>query len=232
MGPFRDPLSPRHRVDRRRLAPVRLHRAIDDALERLRAGRMVAVVDAADRMDQAELMVAAEHITPEIVNFLVREARGVLSVHLTAERCEALWLHPMTWRRDSRFGTDFMVAVEARDGVTTGISAFDRARTIEVLADPAKGAEDLVRPGHIFPKRAVAGGVLERAGHTEAGVDLMQLAGLLPIAAACAVLDPAGEVSRGEELGRFCDHHGIPLIRIEHLVAYRQSFERPAATAA
>ena len=208
------------------------HRAIEDALEAVSAGELVAVIDAAERKDQAELVVAAEHITPETVNFLVREARGLLSVQLTAERCEELWLHPMTWRRESRFGTDFMVAVEARDGVTTGISAFDRARTIEVLADPAKGAEDLVRPGHIFPKRAVAGGVLERPGHTEAGVDLMRLAGMLPVSAGCAVLDDAGEVCRHEDLARFCAWHGIPVVRIADLVAYRQSVERPAAAAA
>jgi 3,4-dihydroxy-2-butanone 4-phosphate synthase len=205
---------------------VQPHVAIEDALERLRAGRLVAVVDAADRMDQAELIAAAQHITSETVNFLVREARGLLSVHVTAERCEELWLHPMTWRRESRFGTDFMIAVEAADGVTTGISASDRARTIAVVADPAKRGVDLVRPGHVFPKRAVAGGVLERPGHTEAGVDLMRLAGLLPVAAACAVLDVDGAVARAAYLTCFCASHDIPLLRIADIAAYRRSVEQ------
>src|SRR5215207_7209967 len=153
---------------------------IEEAIDDIRAGRFVVVVDAPDRENEGDLTIAAEHITPAAINFMATHARGLICLCLTEERCDELGLRPMTYNNQTPFETAFTVAIEAREGVTTGISAADRAHTIKVAIDPAKGPDDLVQPGHIFPLRARPGGVLQRTGQTEASVDLARLAGLNP----------------------------------------------------
>src|SRR5438552_1377353 len=153
---------------------------IEEAIEDIRAGKFVVVVDAPDRENEGDLTIAAQFCTPEAVNFMAREARGLICLCLTEERCDELGLRMMTDRNEAPHGTAFTVSIEAREGITTGISAPDRSHTIQVAIDPSKGARDLVEPGHIFPLRARRGGVLERAGHSEAAVDFARLAGLLP----------------------------------------------------
>ncbi|WP_257276422.1 3,4-dihydroxy-2-butanone-4-phosphate synthase, partial [Endozoicomonas sp. SESOKO4] len=159
--------------------------SIEEIIEDIRLGRPVILMDDEDRENEGDLIIAAEKITPEIVNFMAREARGLLCLTLTGERCDFLGLPPMVTSEDnsSGFGTPFTVSIEAAEGVTTGISAHDRARTIRVAADPPTRPGDIVQPGHVFPLRAQPGGVLSRAGHTEAGCDLARLAGLTPAAA-------------------------------------------------
>jgi 3,4-dihydroxy 2-butanone 4-phosphate synthase / GTP cyclohydrolase II len=172
---------------------------VEEAIEEVKAGRMVVVVDDEDRENEGDLTMAAQFITPEAVNFMALHGRGLICLSITPERAEMLRLHPMTRTNQSRFGTAFTVSIEAREGVTTGISAADRARTIQVAIDPESRAEDLVQPGHVFPLVARPGGVLARAGQTEAGVDLARLAGLLPAAVICEVMndDPPGRIAAG-----------------------------------
>src|ERR671910_477268 len=174
--------------------------AIEEAIEEVRAGKFVVVVDAADRENEGDLTIAAQFATPEAINFMATHARGLICLCLTPERCDELALRPMAENNEAPLQTAFTVSIEAREGVTTGISAADRARTIQTAIDPNRGAGDLVQPGHVFPLRARPGGVLERTGQTEAAVDLARLAGLIPAGVVCEVMNEDGTMARiGEE---------------------------------
>lgn len=196
--------------------------SIEAAIEALRAGRMVIVVDDEDRENEGDLVMAAQFVTPEAVNFMAREARGLICVPLTEERARALHLPPMVAENTAPHHTAFTVSVDyIGEGPVTGISAQDRARTIRALADPAAKPEDFARPGHIFPLIARPEGVLRRAGHTEAAVDLMRLAGLTPVAVIVEIMNEDGSMARLPELRKLADHWGFPLITIKDLIAYR-----------
>ncbi|MDR5695097.1 MAG: bifunctional 3,4-dihydroxy-2-butanone-4-phosphate synthase/GTP cyclohydrolase II [Armatimonadota bacterium] len=199
---------------------------IEEAVEEIRQGRMVIVVDDEDRENEGDLIMAAELVTPEHVNFMIKYARGLICVPLPGERCDALNLPLMVSQNTSPHGTAFTVSVEAKHGTTTGISAFDRARTIRVLADPSTKAEDLVRPGHVFPLRAMDGGVLRRAGHTEAAVDLVRLAGLNPVGVTCEIMNDDGTMARLPQLIEFAKEHGLKIVTIADLIKYRLRKER------
>ena len=196
-----------------------------EIIAELRAGRMVILVDEEDRENEGDLVLAAEFVTPEAINFMARFGRGLICLTLTEERCEQLALPMMTTRNGTSFGTNFTVSIEAAEGVTTGISAADRARTIEVaVARNAKPA-DIVQPGHIFPLRAQKGGVLMRAGHTEAGCDLADLAGLTPAAVICEILKDDGTMARLPDLIEFAQVHGLKIGTIADLIHYRSQTE-------
>jgi 3,4-dihydroxy 2-butanone 4-phosphate synthase / GTP cyclohydrolase II len=199
---------------------------IEEAIEDIRAGRMVVVCDAPDRENEGDLTMAAQFATPDAVNFMATHGRGLICLALTPERCDELGLDLMTAKNESSFKTAFTVSVEAREGVSTGISAADRARTIQVAVDPRSGAGDLVQPGHIFPLKAKPGGVLERAGQTEAAVDLARLAGLIPAGVICEVMNDDGTMARVSDLVDYCDRHGLKMITVADLIAYRQRTER------
>ncbi len=199
---------------------------IEDALEDIRQGKFVVVVDAADRENEGDLTIAAQFATPEAVNFMVTHARGLVCLCLTEERCDDLGLRQMTERNETQFGTAFTVSIEAREGVSTGISAHDRARTIQVAIDPSKGPEDLVQPGHVFPLRARPGGVLQRTGQTEAAVDLARLAGLNPAGVVCEVMKDDGTMARVPDLIEYCSRHDLKMIRVEDLIEYRRRTEK------
>ena len=198
---------------------------IDEAIADIREGRTVIVCDGEDRENEGDLVMAAQFATPESVNFMAKEARGLICLALSAERCEELGLSPMTRRNQSLHSTAFTVSIEARHGVTTGISAHDRARTIQTAIDPASGAEDLVRPGHIFPLRARRGGVLERSGHTEAAVDLARLAGVLPAGVICEILNDDGTMARVGDLIPYARRHGLRMVTVAELIAHRRQSE-------
>jgi 3,4-dihydroxy 2-butanone 4-phosphate synthase/GTP cyclohydrolase II len=200
--------------------------SISEAIEDFRAGRMLVVVDDEDRENEGDLTVAAEKITPEIINFMAKHGRGLICLPLAPEVCDRLELPPMTRSNTSRFGTAFCESVEAREGVTTGISAFDRAHTIRVAMDPATRPEDLARPGHVFPLRAREGGVLVRAGQTEAAVDLARLAGLQPGGVICEIMNEDGSMARRPQLEEFCALHGLRMITVAHLIRHRLHNER------
>jgi 3,4-dihydroxy 2-butanone 4-phosphate synthase/GTP cyclohydrolase II len=199
---------------------------IEEAIEDIRQGKFVVVVDAADRENEGDLTIAAQFATPEAVNFMTKEARGLICLCLTEERCDELGLRQMTDRNETPYGTAFTVSVEAREGVTTGISAPDRSRTIQVAVDPQAKPEDLVQPGHVFPLRARAGGVLARAGQTEAAVDLARLAGLIPAGVVCEIMNEDGTMSRVPDLIPYCERHGIKLITVADLIEYRRGHEQ------
>jgi 3,4-dihydroxy 2-butanone 4-phosphate synthase/GTP cyclohydrolase II len=211
---------------------------VPELVAELAAGRMVILVDEEDRENEGDLVLAAEHCTPEAINFMARHARGLICLTLTRERCERLQLPPMAPRNGTKHGTAFTVSIEAATGVTTGISAADRART--VLAAVARDAKpsDLVQPGHIFPLQAQDGGVLMRAGHTEAGCDLAGMAGLLPAAVICEVMKDDGTMARLPDLQVFAREHGLKIGTIADLIGYRsrhetlieRAGERPLAT--
>ncbi len=196
------------------------------ALEEVKAGRMIVVVDDEDRENEGDLMLAAEHVTPEAINFMAREGRGLICLALTEERADYLRLGPMSQENSSRFGTAFTETIEAREGVTTGISAYDRAHTIKVAIDPRSTAHDLARPGHVFPLRARKGGVLVRAGQTEASVDLARLAGLIPAGVICEVMKDDGTMARVPDLVEFCNRHGLKMLTVAELIRYRLQHER------
>jgi 3,4-dihydroxy 2-butanone 4-phosphate synthase/GTP cyclohydrolase II len=200
--------------------------SIAEAIEEIRAGRMLIVVDDEDRENEGDLTAAAEKITPEMINFMAKYGRGLICLALTAERCEELRLPPIAHRNTSRFGTAFCETIDAREGVTTGISASDRARTIRVAVDPTIGPADLDRPGHIFPLRAREGGVLVRAGQTEAAVDLARLAGLSPAGVICEIMNDDGTMARVPQLQEFCREHGVKMISVAALMRYRVQHER------
>jgi 3,4-dihydroxy 2-butanone 4-phosphate synthase / GTP cyclohydrolase II len=199
---------------------------IEDAIEDVRAGKFVVVVDAPDRENEGDLTIAAEHITPAAINFMATHARGLICLCLTEERCDELGLRPMTYNNQTPFETAFTVAIEAREGVTTGISAADRAHTIQVAIDPSKGPDDLVQPGHIFPLRARPGGVLQRTGQTEASVDLARLAGLNPAGVVCEIANEDGSMARVPDLVPYCEQHGLKMITVSDLIEYRRRHEK------
>jgi 3,4-dihydroxy 2-butanone 4-phosphate synthase/GTP cyclohydrolase II len=199
---------------------------VPGALADIRAGRMVVVVDDEDRENEGDLTLAAEHVTPEAINFMARYGRGLICLTLTEERADYLRLFPMTQQNSSRFGTAFTETVEAREGVTTGISAADRAHTIRTAISPESTYSDLVRPGHIFPLRARRGGVLVRAGQTEASVDLARMAGLQPAGVICEIMRDDGEMARIPDLIPFCEEHGMSILTVAELIRYRLRHER------
>jgi 3,4-dihydroxy 2-butanone 4-phosphate synthase / GTP cyclohydrolase II len=199
---------------------------IEAALEDIRAGRMVVVCDAEDRENEGDLTLAAQFATPEAVNFMAKEGRGLICLALTPERCDDLGLDLMAAKNESPFQTAFTVSVEAREGVTTGISAHDRAHTIQVAIDPGSRPQDLVQPGHIFPLKAKSGGVLERTGQTEAAVDLARLAGLTPAGVICEIMNDDGTMARVPDLVDYCARHGLKMITVADLIAYRRQHDK------
>jgi 3,4-dihydroxy 2-butanone 4-phosphate synthase / GTP cyclohydrolase II len=198
---------------------------IEEAIEDIRQGKFVVVVDAADRENEGDLTIAAQFATPEAVNFMTKEGRGLICLCLTEDRCDQLGLRQMTERNETPYGTAFTISVEAREGVTTGISAPDRSRTIQVAIDPESKADDLVQPGHVFPLRARDGGVLMRAGQTEAAVDLARLAGLIPAGVVCEIMNEDGTMARVPDLIPYCERHGIRLVTVADLIEYRRRHE-------
>ncbi|MBI3684135.1 MAG: 3,4-dihydroxy-2-butanone-4-phosphate synthase [Acidobacteria bacterium] len=199
--------------------------SIPEAVEDFRAGRLLVVVDDEDRENEGDLTVAAEKITPEIINFMALNGRGLICLALPPERCDQLHLPLMTPRNTSQFGTAFCESVDAADGITTGISAADRAHTIRLCMDPGARPFDLARPGHVFPLRAREGGVLVRSGQTEAAVDLARLAGLQPGGVICEVMNDDGTMSRVPQLIEFCRRHGLKMISVAELIRYRLQTE-------
>jgi 3,4-dihydroxy 2-butanone 4-phosphate synthase/GTP cyclohydrolase II len=199
---------------------------IEDILEDARQGRPIILVDADDRENEGDLIIPAQFATPEVVNFMARYGRGLICLPITAQRARQLRLPPMAVENGTQHGTPFTVAIEAREGVTTGISARDRARTIAVAIDPTKGPDDIVSPGHIFPLVARDGGVLVRAGHTEAAVDIARLAGLQPAGVLCEIMNDDGTMARLPELTAFAQFHGLKIGTIADLIAYRRRTER------
>ena len=198
---------------------------VEDIVADMRAGRMVILVDEEDRENEGDLVLAADHVTADAINFMARFGRGLICLTLSRERCEALQLPPMTVRNGDKKGTAFTVSIEAAEGVTTGISAADRARTVQAAV--AKGAvpDDLVQPGHIFPLQAVDGGVLMRAGHTEAGCDLATMAGCSPASVICEIMKDDGTMARLPDLQLFAGEHGLKIGTIADLIAYRSRVE-------
>ena len=199
---------------------------VESAVADIRAGRMVVVVDDEDRENEGDLTLAAEKVTPEAINFMARYGRGLICLAMTEERLEHLRIGPMTAENTSNYGTAFCESVDAREGVTTGISAYDRARTIAVAIDPASRPSDLARPGHVFPLRARKGGVLVRAGQTEASVDLARLAGLVPAGIICEIMKDDGSMARIPDLVGFCAQHNLKMLTVAELIRYRMQHER------
>ena len=199
---------------------------IEEAIEDIRQGKLVVVVDAADRENEGDLTIAAQFATPEAINFMATHGRGLICLCLTEERCDELRLRPMTERNTSPFGTAFTISIESSEGISTGISAHDRSRTIQVAIDPSKGPNDIVHPGHVFPLRARPGGVLQRAGQTEAAVDLARLAGLNPAGVVCEVMNEDGTMARVPDLVPYCERHGLRMITVADLVEYRRRHEK------
>jgi 3,4-dihydroxy 2-butanone 4-phosphate synthase / GTP cyclohydrolase II len=199
---------------------------VPGALAEVRAGRMIVVVDDEDRENEGDLTLAAEFVTPEAINFMAKHGRGLICLALTEERADYLRLFPMTQQNTSRFGTAFTESIEAREGVTTGISAYDRAHTIKTAIAPKSTAADLARPGHVFPLRARRGGVLVRAGQTEASVDLARMAGLNPSGVLCEIMKDDGTMARVPDLIPFCKKHGLRILTVAELIRYRLRHER------
>ena len=199
---------------------------IEEAIEDIRSGRFVIVVDDADRENEGDLTIAAQFVTPESINFMATHARGLICLCLSPDRCDELELRPMTERNETPLGTAFTVSIEAREGVSTGISAHDRAQTIQVAIDPRSRPSDLVQPGHVFPLRAKPGGVLQRAGQTEAAVDLARLAGLNPAGVVCEIMNEDGTMARVPDLAVFCERHGLKMVTVADLIEYRRRMEK------
>jgi 3,4-dihydroxy 2-butanone 4-phosphate synthase / GTP cyclohydrolase II len=199
---------------------------VPGAIEEFRAGRMIVIVDDEDRENEGDLTLAAEFVTPEAINFMAKHGRGLICLTLTEERADYMRLGPMTQQNSSRFGTAFTETIEAREGVTTGISAADRSHTIKVAIDARSTAHDLARPGHIFPLRARPGGVLVRAGQTEASVDLARLSGLIPAGVICEIMNDDGTMARVPDLKKFCAEHGLKMLTVAELIRYRLQNER------
>jgi 3,4-dihydroxy 2-butanone 4-phosphate synthase/GTP cyclohydrolase II len=199
---------------------------IEEAIEEIRRGKMVVVCDGEDRENEGDLVMAAQFATPEAVNFMAKEARGLICLALTPERCRKLGLNLMAAKNEAPLQTAFTVTIEAAGGVSTGISAHDRAHTIQVAIDPESGPRDLVVPGHMFPLQAKEGGVLERTGHTEASVDMARLAGLIPAGVICEVMNDDGSMARVPDLVPYCARHGLKMITVADLIAYRRRTEK------
>jgi 3,4-dihydroxy 2-butanone 4-phosphate synthase / GTP cyclohydrolase II len=200
--------------------------SVESVVADLRKGRMVIVVDDADRENEGDLVMAAESVTPADINFMARHGRGLICVPTTFERLKQLGIEQMVVQNAENFRTDFQVSVDAARGITTGISAADRARTIKIMAGPTTVPEDLVQPGHVFPLRAKPGGVLQRAGHTEAAVDLVKLAGCRPMGIVCEIMSEDGSMARLGELQRFARRHRLKICTIEELIHYRRTREK------
>ncbi len=199
---------------------------IPEAIDDIRAGKYIVVVDDEDRENEGDLIMAAEKVTPETINFFARHGRGLICVCLAEDRIQQLRLHPMVENNTAKLGTRFTVSVDAVKGTTTGISAHDRAVTIQTIVDDSSIPEDLARPGHVFPIQALKGGVLTRAGHTEASVDLSRLAGLKPIGVLCEIMDDDGSMKRVPRLMEFAREHDLKIITVRDLIAYRHRTER------
>src|SRR5262245_45318034 len=199
---------------------------IESVVADLRNGRMVIVIDEADRENEGDLIMGAQSVTPAAVNFMAKHGRGLICVPTTSERLQQLGIERMVRENRETFKTDFQISVDAARGISTGISAADRAQTIRIMSDPTAVPEDLVQPGHVFPLRARAGGVLQRAGHTEAAVDLVRLAGCRPIGVICEIMSDDGSMARLPELGRFARKHRLKLCTIADLIKYRRSREK------
>ena len=199
---------------------------VPTAIEEIRAGRMIVVVDDEDRENEGDITLAAEKVTPEAINFMAKYGRGLVCLTMTEERLDHLRIGPMSAENTSQYGTAFTESIDAREGVTTGISAYDRARTIQVAIDPATQASDLARPGHVFPLRARKGGVLVRAGQTEASVDLARLAGLIPAGIICEIMKDDGTMARVPDLIEFCQQHNMKMLTVAELIRYRMAHER------
>jgi 3,4-dihydroxy 2-butanone 4-phosphate synthase/GTP cyclohydrolase II len=199
---------------------------IEEALEDIRAGKMVVVCDDEERENEGDLTIAAQFTTPEAINFMAKEGRGLICLALSPDRCDELGLDLMAAKNETPFETAFTVSIEAREGVTTGISAADRAHTVQVAIDPQTRPRDLVQPGHIFPLKAKAGGVLERTGQTEAAVDLARLAGLNPAGVICEIMNDDGTMARVPDLERYCAKHDLKMITVADLIAYRRQHDK------
>jgi 3,4-dihydroxy 2-butanone 4-phosphate synthase / GTP cyclohydrolase II len=199
---------------------------VEEAIADVRAGRFVVVVDDPDRENEGDLVIAAQFATPDAINFMATHARGLICLCLTEERADSLGLRPMTDHNEAPLGTAFTVSVEAREGVTTGISAADRSHTIQVAIHPEATPHDLVQPGHVFPLRAKPGGVLERIGQTEASVDLARLAGLNPSGVVCEIMNDDGTMARVPDLVAYCERHGLRMVTVADLVEYRRRHEK------
>jgi 3,4-dihydroxy 2-butanone 4-phosphate synthase / GTP cyclohydrolase II len=199
---------------------------IEEAIEEIRQGKMIVVCDDEDRENEGDLVMAAQFVTPEAINFMAKEGRGWICLALTPGRCEELGLELMTAKNESALQTPFTVTIEAREGVTTGVSAHDRAHTMQVAIDPKTAPEDLVQPGHVSPLKSKAGGVLERTGHTEASVDLARLAGLIPAGVICEVMNEDGSMARVGDLAEYCERHDLKMVTIADLIAYRRRNDR------
>jgi 3,4-dihydroxy 2-butanone 4-phosphate synthase / GTP cyclohydrolase II len=199
---------------------------IEEAIEDIRQGKMVVVVDDENRENEGDLTMAAQFVTPEAINFMAKEGRGLICLALTPERCDELGLDLMAAKNESAFETAFTVSIEARSGVSTGISAADRARTIQVAIDAQASPRELVQPGHVFPLKARGGGVLERVGQTEAAVDLARLAGLIPAGVICEIMNDDGSMARVKDLTPYCEGHGLKMVTVADLVAYRRRHEK------
>ncbi len=207
-------------------AEPRVFATIEEAIEEIREGRFVVVVDAPDRENEGDLTIAAELVTPEAINFMATHGRGVICLCLTEQRSDELNLRPLASSRESRHGTAYTTPIDARDGISTGVSAADRAHTIHVAINPASRPHDLIEGGHILPLRARAGGVLQRAGQTEAAVDLARLAGLSPAGVVCEIMNEDGTMARVPDLVEYCARHGLKLITVADLIEYRRRHEK------
>jgi 3,4-dihydroxy 2-butanone 4-phosphate synthase/GTP cyclohydrolase II len=207
-------------------ADPRVFATIEEALEDFRAGKFVVVVDAPDRENEGDLTIAAEFATPEAINFMARYGRGVICLCLTEERCDELQLRTLASSSESRLGTAYTTTIDAREGIATGVSAADRAHTIAVAIDPATRPHDLLEGGHILPLRARNGGVLQRAGQTEASIDLARLAGLDPSGVVCEIMKDDGTMARVPDLVEYCAHHGLRMITVADLIEYRRRHEK------
>src|SRR6478752_5431742 len=199
---------------------------VEDAAELYRKGELVIIVDDEDRENEGDLCIAADKITPEAVNFMARFGRGLICLALTEERCSELDLPLMVENNTSNYGTAFTVSIEARGRVTTGISAFDRSETVRVAIDPKTKPHDLLRPGHVFPLRAKKGGVLKRAGQTEASVDLAMIAGMTPAAVICEIMNEDGSMARLPDLQKFAIQHDLKILSVAELIQYRMTHEK------
>jgi 3,4-dihydroxy 2-butanone 4-phosphate synthase/GTP cyclohydrolase II len=195
---------------------------IEEAIDDIRDGKMVVVCDAEDRENEGDLTMAAQFVTPDAINFMATHGRGLICLALTGDRCDELGLDLMAAKNESPFQTAFTVSIEAREGITTGISAHDRAHTVQVAIDPSSRPQDLVQPGHIFPLKAKEGGVLERTGQTEAAVDLARLAGLNPSGVICEIMNDDGTMARVPDLELYCHKHGLKMVTVADLIAYRR----------
>jgi 3,4-dihydroxy 2-butanone 4-phosphate synthase/GTP cyclohydrolase II len=199
---------------------------IEKSLRELRSGRMIVIADDEDRENEGDLVIAAEMVTPEVINFMATHARGLICLAMTGERLDQLELGPMVLHNTANLGTAFTVSIDARGrGVTTGISSYDRAQTILAAVDPRTRPEDLARPGHVFPLRSRPHGVLERRGQTEASVDLARLAGLQHAAVICEIMNRDGSMARGSDLARFCSKYGLTMVTVAQLLRYRLETE-------